>query len=93
MIVGVCSIELYLYENHSIKGKRQVLRKIKDRVKSRFNVSIAEVDYNDKWQRAMLGIAVVSNDQRHVYQVLTAVVDLIERMYVAEIVDYRIELY
>ncbi|RMF84608.1 MAG: DUF503 domain-containing protein [Nitrospinota bacterium] len=92
MIVGVCRIELYLHDNHSIKGKRQVLRKIKDRIKHQFNVSIAEVDYNDKWQRASLGVAIVSNDHHHAYQALEKVVTQIDRMYVAEIVDYHIEL-
>ena len=55
MIVGVCTIELRLREARSLKEKRQVLKSIITRVKNNFNVAIAEVDYQDKWQRAVLG--------------------------------------
>jgi uncharacterized protein YlxP (DUF503 family) len=54
MIVGVCTIELRLRETRSLKDKRQVLKSIITRVKNNFNVAIAEVDYQDKWQRALL---------------------------------------
>ena len=56
MVVGVLRLTLFLPENHSLKGKRQVLRAIKDRVRNKFNVSIAESDGHDMWQRAELGI-------------------------------------
>ena len=55
MIVGVCTIELRLREARSLKEKRQVLKSVITRVKNNFNVAIAEVDYQDKWQRAVLG--------------------------------------
>ena len=60
MIVGVCTIELRLHDAHSLKSKRQVLKSITSRVKNKFNVAIAEVDDQDVWQRAVLGVAVVS---------------------------------
>ncbi|MBI3003134.1 MAG: DUF503 domain-containing protein [candidate division NC10 bacterium] len=63
MIVGTAVVELQLPENGSLKGKRKVLRSIKDRIRVRFNVSIAEVDRQDAWQRATLGVAVVSEYQ------------------------------
>ena len=53
MVVGVLRLTLFLPENHSLKGKRQVLRAIKDRVRNKFNVSIAESDSHDLWQRAL----------------------------------------
>lgn len=93
MIVGVCTIELYLREAHSLKEKRQALKSIITRVKNNFNVSIAEVEYQDKWQRAVLGVSVVSTEQAHANGILSKVVNFVESMYVAELLDYTIELW
>jgi hypothetical protein len=93
MIVGVCTIELYMREAHSLKAKRQVLKSIITRVKNNFNVAIAEVDYHDKWQRAVLGVAVVSTAQDHANGILSKVVNFIEAMYIAELLDYQIEIW
>ncbi len=92
MVVGVLKVDLHIPGNNSLKGKRQVLRSLKDRMKGRFNVSVAEVAEEDLWQRAILGIAVVSNDRSHANQVLSKVVDLIESSASVEVVDYEIEL-
>jgi uncharacterized protein YlxP (DUF503 family) len=92
MIVGVCTIELYLSESGSLKSKRQVLRAIKDRVRGAFNVSVAEIDHHDLWQRATLGVAIVSTDSPFVHSVLNKVVDLINRQPRAEILDWTIEI-
>src|SRR2546428_13032809 len=74
MVVGVCTIDLHLPGIGSLKGKRQILLSLKDRLKKTYNVSVAEVDGNDLWQRAVLGVACVSNDGRHARQMLDAVV-------------------
>src|SRR5208282_6567577 len=66
MVIGVMRLTLFLPENHSLKGKRQVLRAIKARVRNKFNVSVAETDENDMWQRAELGICQVGNDRAFV---------------------------
>ena len=66
MVVGVLRLILYLPENHSLKGKRAVVRSIKSRVANKFNVSIAECDDHDSWQRVTLGIVQVGNDRDHV---------------------------
>ncbi len=79
MVVGLLSVELYLPAARSLKEKRMVLRGVKDRLK-KFNVSVAEVEHQDLWQRAGLGIVAISNDQRHVDAELSAVVDEIERV-------------
>lgn len=92
MTVGTCRVELQIPANASLKGKRQVLRSIKDRVRSRFNVSIAEVDRLDEWQRATVGIACVSNDARFADEVLSKVVNLIESSADALILDYEISI-
>lgn len=91
MFVGICTIRLHLTDNHSLKGKRRVVKTIVDRVKHRFNVSIAEVDHQDLWQRAEIGVAVVSNDKGHAHSILTAVVNFIDDLQLAELFDYEIE--
>jgi uncharacterized protein len=92
MIVGVCSIDLRIRGNDSLKGKRSVVRRIKDRVKNTFNVSIAEVEDLDKLQRIGLGVALVSNDAGYVHSTLSKVVNFIDHLYVADIIDYHIEI-
>lgn len=93
MIVGVCTIDLHLPETRSLKGKRQILKSITARVKNNFNVAIAEVDYHDKWQRALLGVAVVSTAHDHANGILSKVVNFVESMYLAEMLDYHIEFW
>jgi uncharacterized protein YlxP (DUF503 family) len=93
MVVGVCTIELHLREVQSLKGKRQILKSIITRVKNTFNVAIAEVDYHDKWQRTRLGVAVISTEQGHANGILSKVVNFIETMYMADLLDYHIEIW
>jgi len=78
MNVGVCRIDLEFPASHSLKDKRKVLRSIVARVQSRFNVAIAEVDRNDSWQVATLGVTCVSNDPRHANEMLSKVVNFIQ---------------
>ena len=93
MHVGVCRIQFRLPENLSLKGKRGVLKSIVSRVGSKFNVSVAEIDDNDLWQLATIGIACVSNDKRHVNEVLSRVAGFItESRFEIEILDCRIEI-
>ena len=93
MNVGVCRIKLRLPENMSLKGKRQVLKSITSRVKNRFNVSIAEVDSNDLWQLATLGISCVSNSSRQTDEVLSKVVDFVTQgRFDVEVLDYEVEI-
>ena len=69
-----------------------MIKSIKDRVRSRFNVSVAEVARQDEYRAAVLGVSAVSNDARHLNQVLSKVVNLIEGISEAELVDYRLEM-
>ena len=91
MVVGVLRLELLLPENHSLKGKRSVLRTIKARVQNKFNVSIAECEDHDLWQRATLGVSQVGADQAHVDQCLREVVRFVEDLGVAELGAERVE--
>ena len=93
MNVGVCQVKLRLPENLSLKGKRQVLKSITSRVGTKFNVSVAEVDDQDLWQLATIGICCVSNDQRHTNEVLSKIVEFItDSHFEIEVLDYEIEI-
>jgi len=93
MNVGVCRISLRLPENLSLKGKRRVLKSIITRVRSKFNVSMAEVDDHELWQLATLGICCVSNDGRYTNEVLSKVVDfIVNARFDVEILDDEIEI-
>jgi uncharacterized protein YlxP (DUF503 family) len=93
MNVGVCKVSLRIPENMDLKGKRQVIKSIIGRVKSRFDVAVAEVDDNDSWQKATIGICCISNNKRHSNEVLSKVIHFIESSRIdAEILDYTIEI-
>ena len=92
MIVGLCTVDLYLPDGHSLKAKRQILLSLKDRLRDKFNVSVAEVGEQDLWQRAVLGIACVANEGGYVNQVLDQAVNLIRSVPTIELVQFRIEM-
>ena len=91
MVVGVLRLELRLPETHSLKGKRSILRSIKARVQQKFNVSIAECEEHDLWQRAILGVSQVGADQPHVDRCLREVVSFIDDLHLAELGEEQVE--
>jgi hypothetical protein len=91
MVVGVLRLELRLPETHSLKGKRSVIRSIKARVQQKFNVSIAECEDHDLWQRAVMGVSQVGADQPHVDRCLREVVSFIDDLQLAELGEERVE--
>ena len=93
MHIGVCRIELHLPGNLSLTGKRRVVKSITTQVRSKFNISVAEVDDQNLWQLATLGICCVSNNKRYVNEVLSKVVDFITNgRFEIEMLDYEIEM-
>jgi uncharacterized protein len=93
MVVGSLKIEFRLTDNRSLKGKRKVVRSMVDKVKSRFNVSIAEVGSNDKWQKIELGISAVGNDRRHIDSSLNHILSFLESLYLAQVVHTEMEIF
>jgi uncharacterized protein YlxP (DUF503 family) len=94
MNVGVCRIELRLPENESLKGKRQVIKSIIARLQNKYNVSVAEIDNQELWQIATLGIACVSNHRRHADETLSSVVRFVVQSYPnLEIVNSEMEIF
>lgn len=91
MIVGVLQLQLNVFEAVNLKDKRRVLLSLKDRIRRRFNVSIAEVDYNDSIQTALLGVALVTNESRFADSVLSHIVDFVRREPRVSLVDYTVE--
>jgi len=92
MVVGLCTVELYIPDGHSLKAKRQVLLSLKDRLRDKFNVSIAEVGDQDLWQKAVLGIACVANEGAYVNKVLDQAINVIRAVPTIELVQFRIEM-
>ena len=79
MVIAVLTVELHIPYAQSLKDKRMVLRRIKDRLQ-KFNVAVAEVEHQDRWQRAQLGIVAISTAADHVEQSLAAAADEIDRV-------------
>ncbi len=92
MFVGVARLTLQIADSGSLKSKRQVLRRVTDRLKARFNVSVAEVEDQDLWQRATIALAVVSADRRHVDEQIQKILHFVEEMYVAPLISRELEI-
>lgn len=92
MIIGTFTVEVLIYGTNSLKEKRHVIKSLIGRMKSRFNVSVAEVDNNDKWQIATLGFSMVTNDTNHANSTISNVLNFIERDNRVEITNHFIEI-
>ena len=92
MIVGAALIELHVHGSHSLKQKRGVVRSIKQRVRNRFNLSVAEVGGQDTWQRAVLGLSAAGLDAVQVRTSLERAVEFIEQLHLAEVLNSDIEV-
>ena len=93
MTVGVCRLTLRLPENGSLKGKRQVVRSLTTRLRNKFNVAAAEVEDNDRWQIATIGVTCVSNDARHAREMLDRLVAFVQHTRLdAELLESEVEV-
>jgi uncharacterized protein YlxP (DUF503 family) len=92
MFVCVARLNLAIPESGSLKAKRQVLRRIIDRLRARFNVAVAEVDNNDLWQKATIGLAVVANERRQANEQMDTIIHSVEEMYVAPLISREMEI-
>ncbi len=90
MIVGVLEIEIFIPYSTSIKEKRYILKSIKDRMKSRFNVSVAELDYFDTWQRSKIGFACLSNSANYISEYLMEILKFLQEDRRFEITSHRV---
>lgn len=92
MIIGVCRIVLSIPESFSLKDKRRVKRSIVEKVRNKFNVSIAEVEAQDNINELILGISCISTDSNQIYRVFSDVIKLVEKEKDSFIVDYEINI-
>lgn len=92
MVVGVLRITLHIADSRSLKEKRSAVRKIKNRVRNEFNVSISECAEQDVWQTAVLGVCQVGSEHAYVEGGLQAVANFIERLHVAELGETQVEI-
>jgi hypothetical protein len=93
MVVGLLTLEVFFPYARSLKDKRQSLKGFKDRVRSRHNVSLAEVEFQDKWQRARIGVAAVNSSQAAVEDLLARVLREAEETVGGTVVEHRIEYF
>ncbi len=94
MNAGICRIKLHLSDSQSLKDKRRVVKSITSRLRSQYNISVAEVDDQDLWQLVTLGIACVSNHNQHVEEILSKVMNFIVNNYPElEIIDHQKEIF
>ena len=91
MVVGLLTLEIHLPYAHSLKDKRQRLRMLKDVLRRRFNVAVAELDHQELWQRATVGVVTLSNDRTHLDRQLDAVRAESEKLLGGDLVETRID--
>ena len=93
MIIGACTVELYLPSSHSLKDKRHVLKPLLARLRREFNLAAAEVDHNDLWQSAEIAFVTVANDHGYIDRFLEKTVRWIEiHRPDVQVVDWQIEI-
>lgn len=91
MIIGTLQVKLFIPESNSLKRKRYILKGIFDSIKSRYNVSCAELDHNDLWQSAVFGIAIIGNSRKKLNSVLDRILNCINADGRVQVVDTLIE--
>ena len=92
MTIGTMTLRLMMRQSRSLKDKRRVIHSLRDKIRRRFNVSIAEIDAQDNRQLAVLGFAIVSADRQFANPVLNKVVDFVRMSHRAELIDYEMEM-
>ncbi len=93
MPIGLLTLEIHLPEARSLKDKRQVLRSLKERLRGQFNVAVAEMDHQELWQRAVVGVVSLSGEAAHLEQSLQAVAAEAERQLGRDLVSQEIEIF
>lgn len=92
MAVGLLTLELHLAEAQSLKDKRQVLRSLKERLRANFNVAVAELDFEETWQRSVVGVVTLSNEEQHVEEALQKVLAEADRILGPLLIAHAVDL-
>jgi hypothetical protein len=91
MSIGLLSLEIHIPDARSLKDKRQVLRSLKDKLRGRFNVAVAELEHQDLWQRSVVGVVSISSDDKHLEESMRAVAEESERILGRDLIGQEIE--
>lgn len=92
MIIGICTCEIFIFNANSLKSKRSVVKSIIEKSKNRFNISIAEVGENDKWQKSIIAFSTISNDQKLVEETIEKVINFFDSYSEIEIINIKREI-
>jgi uncharacterized protein YlxP (DUF503 family) len=92
MPVGLLTLELHIPDAQSLKDKRQVLRSLKDKLRRDFNVAVAELEHHDTWQRSVVGVVTISNEEQHVREMLQKVLDEADRILGSFLINQAVEI-
>lgn len=93
MPIGLLTLEIHIADAQSLKDKRQVLRSLKDRLRANFNVAVAELAYQDLWQRSRVGVVSLSGDSKHLEESFAAILAESERILGRDLVSQEIEYF
>jgi uncharacterized protein len=92
MPVGLLTLELHIADAQSLKDKRQVLRSLKDKLRRNFNVAVAELEHHDQWQRSVVGVVTISNEEKHLREVLQKVLDEADNILGSILINQAVEI-
>lgn len=93
MTVGILRVEIYIPGVRSLKEKRKVVKSLKDKIRHHYNVSVAEVDYSDKWQRSVIAVAQIGNDNAYIGKNLDTIYRWLTESYEIQVIDKLIEFF
>jgi len=92
MPVGILTLELHIPDAHSLKDKRQIVRSLKDRLRRHFNVAVAEMEYQEVWQRSIIAVVTLSTAEQHVEESLQSVLREADRLLGPVLVNHVVEM-
>ncbi|MFQ6069489.1 MAG: DUF503 domain-containing protein [Candidatus Aminicenantales bacterium] len=93
MVIGLLTLEIYFPYSHSLKEKRKILKSFKDRIKNRYNISFAELDYQTKWQRTKIGLVTINSHRKPVESLLNRILYEAEKNIEGEIINSYISYF
>ncbi len=92
MVIGILELEIKLFFSDSLKDKRRIIKSLIDRIRNNFNVSVSEIRHQDLWQRAGLGIALLTTEGKFAQSILSKIVDFIKKDKKISLIDSRMEI-
>jgi uncharacterized protein len=92
MIIGILKLELFFPTPNSLKSKRIFLKKVISTLRAKFNISVSEVEFHDKWQRTVLGISIVGIEKRYINSVIDKIIDTIDLIHEVELIKQEFEI-